>query len=317
MIWLIGANGMLGSEIKNLFHKNNINFIGTGSEVDIRNSENLDNFFNSMESQNYYSSHNKNDPDGGKITWIINCAGLNDVEYCEKNPEEAKALNQTGALNVARCARSHNVKLIHISTDMVFSGKEDLYTESSEKNPLNVFGTTKSLGEESVKTSMTQYYIIRTSWLYGYSKKSFVHTILNLLEKNDELNVISDQKGSPTNCEDVAQVILKIIEKSEKATSFFGKNSAPAYGIYNYTNSGSASKYDFACEIQKNAGKLGMISNNSKIVPCSSNERQSETMRPARTTLSCEKIAKELKIKIPDWKDSLKRFMTDKRFSDR
>lgn len=323
MIWLIGANGMLGRQVGELLTENNFYWTGSSGEVDIANPKAIENFITSTETSMYLDSHQKfDDPTERKIKWIINCAAYTAVDKAEEETEKAEAVNATGALNIARAARNHGAKLIHISTDYVFDGNATLpYKETDAKNPMSVYGKTKAAGEDAIASAMTQYYILRTSWLYGFYGKNFVYTITNLLNSKDEINVVNDQFGSPTFCGDLANVILMIIEKSLKATTIFGKNSAPAFGIYHFTNEGKTNWCDFANKIAEFGKKFGKVNNSCKINGLSTDEYYGNSgddkkiaPRPKYSVLSKAKIEKELHIKIPTWEQSLKIFMSDKRF---
>ena len=316
MIWLIGAKGMLGTHVARLLTEKDLFWTGSGSEVDISNPAAVENFITSTETNYYLSSHKKfSNPKERKINWIINCAAYTAVDNAEDNEEKARAVNTTGALNLARAARNHGAKLIHISTDYVFDGTAKVpYTEADKKNPTGVYGRTKSDGEDAICSSMSQYYILRTAWLYGFYGKNFVYTMTKLFNSKDEIRVVEDQFGTPTYCGDLASAILMIIEKSEKATSIFGKNSAPAYGIYHFTNEGQTSWFDFAKKIYAIGKKCGRVTKDCTITGCTTAEYGAKAPRPAYSVLSKEKIQKELRIKIPDWEQSLKEFMSDKRF---
>ncbi|MFA6857599.1 MAG: dTDP-4-dehydrorhamnose reductase [Treponema sp.] len=317
MIWVIGCKGMLGSELALQLTQANIPWTGTGEEVDITNPQALENFFNSTETASYLSSHNtENLADNGKIRWIINCAAYTAVDQSETDAGKAHAVNADGPMNIARTARAHGARLIHISTDYVFDGTADIpYTENFPKTPLGVYGRTKLEGENNVSKGMTQYYIIRTSWLYGAGGHNFVYTMTNLMNRNDSVKVVNDQKGSPTFCGDLASVILRFIEKADSATSFFGKNSAAPYGTYNFTDDGETTWYEFAKAIYQYGQKFGRITHDCDIQPCTTAEYPSKAARPAYSVLSKNKIEKELHIKIPSWESSLERFMKSGRFS--
>lgn len=316
MIWLIGCNGMLGKEIARQLTENKIDWIGTDKDVDITNPEELENFSSSHDSS---AGRTGNTASRGtvpsKINWIINCAAYTAVDKAEGDVELARKLNAEGPKNIARAARHIGAKLIHISTDYVFDGTSDTpYTEDMQKNPIGVYGETKSAGEDAVIKEMTQYYIIRTAWLYGFDGKNFVYTMTNAMNSHDDVKVVSDQKGSPTCAVDLASIVLKIIETSEKAPSLFGKNSALPYGVYHFTNMGETTWYEFTQKIYDFGKKYGRITQNCTINPCSTAEYQTIAKRPAYSVLSKEKICTGLKIKIPSWESSLEKFIKSNRF---
>ena len=316
MIWLIGYKGMLGTEIGRQLTQENIPWIGTGEEVDITNPTALENFINSTETASYYPSHNsENSRNSGRIKWVINCAAYTSVDSAEEHPDAAHAVNSDGPMNIARTARAHGAKLIHFSTDYVFDGTGSApYTEGMNKSPLGVYGRTKSEGEDWVAKEMTQYYIIRTSWLYGFDGHNFVYTMTNAMNTRDSVKVVNDQIHCPTFCGDLASAALRFIDKADNATSFFGKNSAAPYGVYNFTDEGETTWYDFTKAIYSYGKKTGRITRDCDIQPCTTAEFASKAARPAYSALSKTKIEKELRIKIPTWQSSLERFMKNDRF---
>ena len=312
MIWLIGCNGMLGTEVAKQLDQNKYHWVGTDKEIDITDSDALMSFVKSVETASYLdtSSSDKH------IKWIINCAAYTNVDKAEEEPELADKLNNIGALNIARTARSIGAKLIHISTDYVFDGNgKEPYTEDMPKAPLGVYGKTKSDGEDAIQKEMTQFYILRTAWLYGFNGKNFVYTMTKLMNSHNEIRVVNDQKGTPTCAPDLAEAIIKIIEKSDNATEAFGKHSAPASGIYHFTNGGDTNWHEFASEIYRLGRKYGKITQECKVNPCTTEEYGAKVQRPAYSVLSKDKICKELKIKLPDWKVSLEKFIKNTRFN--
>lgn len=315
MIWLIGCNGMLGSEIVKQLTEKKLPFIGTDKEVDVTNIDALENFVKTVETNSYFHSDKLTRAER-QINWIINCAAYTNVDKAEEEVELATQLNETAPLNIARIARKIGAKLIHISTDYVFGGNGNKpYTENDKLNPLGVYGKTKAAGEIAIQKEMTQYYILRTAWLYGFDGKNFVYTMTNLINSKDQIKVINDQKGSPTYAGDLADLIIKIIIKAEKATTFFGKNSALSYGIYNFTNMGETTWFNFAQKIQEFGKRYQRILNNCMISPCSSQEFESKVERPLYSVLDKSKIIKELKIRIPEWQTSLEKFIKSEKFN--
>ena len=311
MIWLIGCKGMLGQEVARQLDENNYHWVGTDKEVDITDREALSSFEKQVETSSYLDTTSTDK----HIKWIINCSAYTNVDKAEEEPELADKLNNLGALNIARTARSIGAKLIHISTDYVFNGKGKVpYTEDMEKEPLGVYGKTKAAGEEAIQKEMTQYYILRTAWLYGFEGKNFVYTMTNLMNTRDELKVVNDQRGTPTCTVDLAAAIIKIIEKSDNATEAFGKHSAPAFGIYHFTNGGETNWHDFAQEIYKLGRKYGKITKECSVLPCTTQEYGANVERPAYSVLSKDKICHELKIKLPAWQASLEKFIKNPRF---
>ena len=314
MIWLIGCKGMLGSEVARQLEQNKYHWVGTDKEVDITDREALSAFEKSVETSSYLDTTSTDK----HIKWIINCAGYTNVEQAQEEAELADQVNNVGALNIARTARSIGAKLIHISSDYVFNGKSSqAYTEDIPKDPLGVYGQSKSAGEEAIQKEMTQFYILRTAWLYGFDGNNFVYNMTKLMNSQNQVNIINDQTGSPTCAVELASVILKIIEKSDNATEAFGKHSAPAFGIYHFTNAGQTTWYDFAQEIYKLGKKSGKITQDCTINPCSTEEYGATVERPAFSVLNKDKICKELKIKLPSWQSCLEKFIKSERFNPR
>lgn len=313
MIWLIGCKGMLGSEVAKHLDEKKLPWIGTDREVDITDPQALLDFTNKIETAAYFPSDLKKAD--RKIQWIINCAAYTNVDKAEEDTELAEKLNAIGPLNIARTARSIGAKLIHISTDYVFDGQGSVpYTEDMQKSPLGVYGRTKAAGEDAIMKEMNTYYIIRTAWLYGFDGRNFVYTMTKAMNGHDSVRVVNDQKGTPTYAPDLASVILRFIEKSDNAKSFFGKNSAPAYGIYNFTNEGATTWFDFTREIYRLGRKFGRITQECTVNPCTTEEYGAKVQRPAWSVLNKDKISKALKIKIPEWQNSLEKFMKSERF---
>ena len=314
MIWVIGNKGMLGSEVCRQLAEKKYNFTGTDREVDITDIDALEGFVDSVETNAYFPS--KIAHKDRKITWIINCSGYTNVEKAEEDGELAAKLNEEGPRNIARLARKIGAKLIHISTDYVFGGKgREPYHEDDEKNPLGVYGKTKLAGEVAIQKEMNTYYIVRTAWLYGFEGKNFVYTMTKLMNSHDQIKVVNDQKGTPTCALDLAEALLKLIEKNDGAKSIIGKHSAPSYGIYHFTNAGQTDWHQFAEEIYKLGKKYGRISQDCQVDGCSTEEYGAKVERPAYSVLSKDKIIKELKIKIPEWQVSLEKFIKSERFN--
>lgn len=293
MIWLTGCNGMLGTELVRQLTENKIDFIPSGHEVDITDFFALEKFALSA-----------TDKSGKKIDFIINCAAYTAVDKAESEPELAKKINETGTEKLARIARKFGSKLIHISTDYVFDGTASFpYTEEMPAAPTVIYGKTKAAGEIAIQKQLNDYYILRTAWLYGFSGKNFVYTMLRLMNSCDSVKVVNDQKGCPTFAADLAEVIVKIIEKS-------ASGSPIPYGIYHCTDSGETTWYDFACEIKRLGIETGLLANKNCIVnPCSTEEYPTPAKRPAYSVLNTEKIQKSLGISLPSWKESLNRFI--------
>lgn len=313
MIWVIGAKGMIGSELCKQLEKNKIPFVASDKEVDITNSVNIDTFIREQESASYLNSITSKK--SKKIKWIVNCAAYTDVEKAQTESELAYLLNVIGTKNIVHAAHFNGIKLIHISTDYVFSGIGNIpFTEEMPKNPLNVYGKTKSAGEDEIMQGMTQYYILRTGWLYGYGHSNFVYKMTDLMNSKVQIKIVNDQIGTPTFAGDLANTIIALIEKSDRNSDSFRKNDIIPYGVYHFTNLGQTSLYNFTLKIYQLGKKYKRITNECSIVPCTTAEFGATVECPAYSVLSKDKILKELKIKIPTWEKSLEKFIKDSNF---
>jgi len=297
VIWLIGCNGMLGTELSLLLKKNALPFSGTDREVDITDSAALCDFAD------------KQAQSGGGFKWIINCAAYTAVDKAEDDVENCRRLNTLGAANIAACAKNIGARLIHISTDYVFDGKGIAegaalrpYREDDETNPTGVYGLTKRDGEFQITEKTTDFFIIRTAWLYGKHGGNFVHTMLRLMNEKDEVKIVDDQRGSPTWTFDLASAVLTIIK-----TVNSGKDVP--FGIYHFTNEGNITWFDFAGEIYRQGRELGSIGKDCAIKPCTSAEYPAKVKRPAFSVLDKSRIKAALGIDIPAWDKSLKEFL--------
>lgn len=194
---------------------------------------------------------------------LINCAAFTDVDACESQRERAIAVNAIGTKNLAIICNIFNIKLVHISTDYVFSGTNPKpYAEWDICNPQTVYGKSKLLGEQYVREFSKKYFILRTSWLYSSFGKNFVKTILNLASTKKEINVVNDQFGTPTSANDLVYHIFKLATTNN-------------YGTYHCAGEGVCSWYDFAKEIVECLGV------NCKVIPISTLEFQKINFRAA------------------------------------
>jgi len=222
---------------------------------------------------------------------LINCAAVTNVDGCESNENLAFMVNSIGPRNLAIASEEKDVKLVQISTDYVFSGVEDkLLTEYDLTSPCSVYGKTKLLGENYVREFSSKYFIVRTAWLYGYVGHNFVYTIRKLGKEKKYINVVNDQIGSPTNANDLAYHILKLIETEE-------------YGIYNCTGKGECTWYEFAKMIIKLSGEK------CEIKPCTSEEYKAPAKRPEYSSFDNMMLRNTVGDEMRDWKDAIKAFI--------
>ena len=219
-IMIIGSEGMLGHDL--------VDVLSVENEVSTTTIDTLD----ITDIDKTIETVKRNDPDV-----LIHAAAFTDVDGSESNPDLAFKVNATGTRNVAVACHEANCAMVYICTDYVFDGTNNSpYREYDQTHPLGVYGKTKHTGELYIRDLLNKFYIIRTSWLYGYHGPNFVTTMLNLAKKTKDISVVNDQIGSPTYTVDLANAIALLIKK-------------PTYGIYHVTNSENCSWYDFAKEI--------------------------------------------------------------------
>jgi len=280
-ILVTGSNGQLGSEIKDVVtnYKDFNFFFRDLPELNICNADVLNTFI-----------LNKN------INAVINCAAYTAVDKAEEDVVIAEQVNAKGVLNLVNALEKVDGKLIHISTDYVFDGNNLLpYKELDPVSPIGVYGKTKRAGEIAVINSDIDSIVIRTSWLYSAYGNNFLKTMLKLGHDRDELGVIFDQVGTPTNASDLAKTCLDILsDKSSENISANGK-------IYHYSNEGVASWYDFATAIME----LGSL--DCKVRPIETKDYPTPAKRPHYSVLNKTKIKTDFNIEIPYWRDSLEK----------
>ena len=281
-VLVTGSNGQLASCIKDRAkqHKG-LHFIYTDyQELDIRNLNDVEEFF-------------KTHP---KIDYCINCAAYTAVDKAETEVEKAFEINAQGSKNLALVCNAQDTILIHVSTDFVFDGnRSEPYTETDTPNPISVYGASKLKGEVEIQKTLKKHFIIRTSWLYSEHGTNFMKTMLRLAETRDEINVVSDQIGTPTYAGDLAKMILNIV--SSKNTNF---------GLYHYSNEGVVSWYDFAKAIFEVSNlKIKVNAIKTKAYP-------TPAKRPVYSVIDKTKVKSVLGIEILNWQDRLKRHLTNR-----
>jgi dTDP-4-dehydrorhamnose reductase len=207
--------------------------------------------------------------------------------------------------NIAIFSAKKQIRLIHISTDYVFDGRQKgdaaVYAEDDKTHPINIYGKSKLAGEKEIKKMLEGYFIIRTAWLYGSHGNNFISTMLRLFKEKEAIKVVDDQWGSPTYTVDLAGSILKIIE-----------DDSIKYGIYHFTNEGVTNWYKFARAIYSKARKLNLISASKKVVlkAIKTEEYPTAAARPRSSILSKEKIKKEFNLEIRGWKEALTEYLS-------
>ena len=281
-ILVIGKNSQLGKSIHKLVvnTKQTDNFIFVGrEELDLSNEDSITLYFE----KNVFDI-------------IINCAAYTAVDKAEEEAGLANQVNHLAVRQLAQIAKNQQAKLIHISTDYVFDGESDKpYTETDVTNPINIYGKTKLAGEQSLKEIMsTNAIIVRTSWVYSEYGNNFVKTVLRLGKERDEINVVSDQIGSPTYATDLASAILDIVKNVEF------KKSNQVTQIYHYSSQGDCSWYEFTKEIFR----IAEVS--CKVEPIKTDQYPTPAKRPKNTVINKDKIINIFGIVISDWTKSIR-----------
>ena len=271
MILLTGGNGQLGTELRHLLDEKGVEYVSTDAKkMDITDAQATMDYITNL-----------------KPTVIYHCAAYTAVDKAE---DEGKALdekiNVDGTRNVALAAKKVGATLVYISTDYVFDGKlkDGEYAVDAPINPLNEYGRTKALGEKAVQEIMDDYYIIRTSWVFGKYGHNFVFTMQKLAETRDELTIVNDQFGRPTWTRTLAEFMYFVIDQN-----------AP-FGIYHLSNDNACSWYEFAKEILKDT--------DVKVSPVTSEQFPQKATRPQYSVMDLSKT-KALGFKIPTWQEAL------------
>ncbi|MGL5972182.1 MAG: dTDP-4-dehydrorhamnose reductase [Oscillospiraceae bacterium] len=274
-VLITGSKGQLGSDILSKLISEGFCCIG----VDISH-------FNLVDRESTINFILKEKPDV-----IIHCAAYVAVDKAEQEQELCYEVNVNGTKHICDAANKINAKLIYFSTDYVFNNDDNTpILVNSNKDPVNHYGKTKSLGEDYIIQNISNFFILRTSWIYGVRGNNFTKTMINLSKTKDKITVVSDQVGSPTFTEDVASVIGEFV-KSDK------------YGVYNVTNEGFCSWYEFAKEIFR-------LSNIKIVVePCLSKNYVTLAKRPKNSRLDKEKLSENGFTRLPSWENALKRYL--------
>lgn len=274
-ILVIGGNGQLGNCFRKIApeFEDRYEFNFTDSQtLDITDSANVSDFFYDYQ------------PD-----FCINASAYTAVDLAESEAEKAFAVNADGVANLAEACEEHHCILIHISTDYVFDGETNIsYSEDDFTNPQGVYGASKLKGEELALDIHPKTIIVRTSWLYSEFNKNFVKTMLHLFSTKDELGIVSDQFGQPTNANDLAEAVMKMIETERKT-----------FGIFHFSNEPETSWFGFASKIAEFSGSK------IKLKAITTAQFPTAAKRPNRSTMSLDKIEKYYGIEPKHWENSL------------
>ena len=282
VVLVTGANGQLGQSLQFIAPKYpELQFFFCDSkDLDITDLNNVKQIFNQFKPQ-----------------YCINAAAYTAVDKAESEPEKAHSINVIGAKNLAEICKINNTVLLHISTDFVFDGnlspraQSRGYLEEDKPNPTGVYGQTKLDGEKVIQEIWNKHFIIRTSWVYSQFGNNFMKTMLRLASERDTISVVNDQIGTPTNAVDLAEVLLKILTEHSKLNT-------EHYGIYNFSNDGQCSWYDFA----KKIFEVNNITIDLKSIPTSSFPTPAK--RPSYSVLDKTKIKSIFGIEIKSWEES-------------
>tara|TARA_A100001011_G_scaffold37925_1_gene35934 strand:- start:55 stop:906 length:852 start_codon:yes stop_codon:yes gene_type:complete len=283
MITLVtGSNGQLGKTIQSIV-KNKSEFIFTDiNSLDITKKKEIELFIKSYD-----------------INCVVNCAAYTNVDQAEIEKEKADELNCNAVKNLVEVSETYKLRLIHISTDYVYNGiDKSAITEYEYVNPQNYYGVSKLNGEKHIENSISESIVIRTSWLYSSFGKNFVKTIIKKSKDKDLLKIVGDQYGCPTNANDLADAIVRIVKSKDRIDE---KSK-----IYNFSNLGFTSWFEFANVIARE------INFNCSLEEIKTDEISQLSKRPKFTITNKTKIISAFNLKIPHWKESLKKFLKNK-----
>lgn len=276
-VFITGTTGQLGYDICRVLTERNIEHMGVSSkELDISDGPAV------MKMLLDYR------PDA-----IIHCAAYTSVDKAETDCERCFAVNESGTRNIAKACQAVGIKMLYLSTDYVFSGTGEQFHESDDPTgPLGVYGESKLAGERAIHETLTQFFVVRTSWVFGLNGKNFVKTMLRLAKSHDTIRVVNDQIGSPTYTADLAPLLCDMVE-TEK------------YGTYHATNEGLCSWAEFAVEIFKQASQTVTV------IPVTTAEYGAKAPRPMNSRLSKVSLDMAGFARLPDWHDALARYLKE------
>ena len=276
---VVGSQGMLAHDLLALFEQVRIEenlrvLAGDLPELDITDSDKLSRYVREC------------NPDV-----IINCAAYTDVDGCESNRDKAMEVNGAGAGNLARAANDVGARLVHVSTDFVFDGtREGAYREEDEPAPIGAYGLSKLEGEKQVSSTARDYLIVRTAWLFGVHRMCFPRAIIDKAKRGENIEVVDDQRGSPTHTVDLAQAMWRLVQTDAK-------------GLFHAAGSGSCTWFEFAEEICRQAGF------DVTIEPLDSEQTSHAARRPANSVLDSSRLAEATGYEFPSWRQSLGIFL--------
>ena len=275
-VLVTGVGGQLGYDVCQELKRREMEYLGTSSaDMDITDRKAV--------RKKILEYH----PDA-----VIHCAAYTAVDRAEEEPERAFAVNEQGTCNIAKVCKEINAKLLYISTDYVFPGTGvKPYEIDGPTGPVNVYGKSKLAGEQAVKETLENYFIVRTSWVFGSHGNNFVKTMLRLGQTQHTVQVVNDQIGSPTYTADLAPLLCDMV-RTEK------------YGIYHATNEGYCSWAEFAGAVFQHAGQAVIVEGIS-----TTDYTAAKAVRPLNSRLSKQSLEEAGFPPLPTWQDALERFV--------
>jgi dTDP-4-dehydrorhamnose reductase len=278
-IWIVGAEGMLGSALMQRCLREELDVEGTSRrDADVTKFERL-----TAKAEQIKPTH------------VINCAAYTDVDRAEKEPDAAFAVNAQGAENVALAARAAGARLVHISTDYVFHGTgTEPYREEDLCAPANEYGKSKWEGEKKVAAALPEACILRTSWLFGSKGKNLISSLMNWFQQKEELQVVFDQRGRPTYCHDLASAAIALLNAS---------------GVFHFANDGERSRYQIAIDLLQAAKERGIELRCQRIVPVPSAKFPTPAARPSYSVLDTSKFFHFTNIRPRLWGEVLNDYL--------
>jgi len=275
-VLILGATGLLGKDLMREWQGDTVTGFGS-RDADIRNAEQVVSVIQDLRPE-----------------WVVLAAAYTNVDDCETNQELALSVNRDGAVNVASAAKKTGARLVFVSSDYVFDGKNrSPYEVDDERNPQSVYGRSKAEAEVRLLDTLRDCCIARTSWLFGTGGKCFPDTILRVAETRPTIDVVDDQRGCPTYTADLARGIIALCRKN-------------ASGIVHVTNAGECTWFDFAREI------LTSVGSPTEVRPTTSEKMARPAPRPAYSVLSATSLHR-YGIEMPGWRDALRRYLQERR----
>lgn len=276
-IVVTGVSGQLGYDVVREATRRGITAIGVDrKEMDITDKINVEQVIGHAQ-----------------VDCVIHCAGWTAVDKAEEMPTMCRQVNVEGTKNIVSVCKKLDIPMVYFSTDYVFNGMQnEAWKEEDPCDPLNVYGQSKYEGELAVRT-LSKYYILRVSWLFGLNGKNFVKTMLHLGTQQRQVSVVNDQVGSPTYTCDLAKLVIDMIQTSE-------------YGVYHVTNEGECSWYDFACEIFKQANMKDVL-----VTSVDNHAFKVLAKRPLNSRMSKLELDRHGFQRLPSWQDALSRFLIE------